>query len=349
MNDRQPTFDVVHMQNHRYDPMAFASEQAWTCEVIGAWLASCEDEVATAVATALSDSGVSCLSEVMQESRPFGAETIRAETIAHSQAGVIRKDIEASIKKWRGATDLAVRLNCPCRKEKDTNAHYLRFDREPTVAAARRKHLSLFAAATHTSKLKKSTANTLAAMYDLDDLGRHINPGADDNGICEDLIKHLIGTNPGIEPTRGALFALLQMGSSERTQGRFPKQFGHGMFLLGETIDKIRTSQAHIVRLATETEMWSARCKMLHSGRATGTASRKVASDECADELKRTEIKHLPVLKMLYRGLPSSKRKDFFTCGLPLSPPGRTPPWIYGSLRRLGLNRPRNKSGERRK
>ena len=147
MNDRQPTFDVVHMQNHRYDPMAFASEQAWTCEVIGAWLASYEDEVATAIATALSDTGVSCVSEVIQGSRPFGAETTRAKTLALRQAGALRKDIYASIRKWRGTTDLAVRLNCPYCKEKDTHAHYLHFYRGPTVVAARRKHLSLLAAA----------------------------------------------------------------------------------------------------------------------------------------------------------------------------------------------------------
>ena len=66
--------------------MALASEHAWACEVIGAWMTSCEDEVATAVATALSDDGVSCVTEVMQGSRPFGAETIRARTLAHSQS-----------------------------------------------------------------------------------------------------------------------------------------------------------------------------------------------------------------------------------------------------------------------
>ena len=84
--------------------------------------------------------------------------------------------------------------------------------------AARRKHLSLLAAAIHTCKRKKPTANALAAMYDLDDLGRHIDPGADENGTCEDLIEHLIGTDPGIEPARGALLALLQMEPSEWTK-----------------------------------------------------------------------------------------------------------------------------------
>ena len=111
-----------------------------------------------------------------------------------------------------------MRLNCPYCKGKDTNAHYLHFHREPTVVAARRKHRSLLAAAIHTCKLKKSTANALTAIYDLDDLGRHIDPGVKENGACQGLIEHLIGTNPRIEPARGALFALLQMGPSERTQ-----------------------------------------------------------------------------------------------------------------------------------
>ena len=82
------------------------------------------------------------------------------------------------------------------------------------------------------------------------------------------------------------------------------------MFLLGEPIDKTHTFQAHAVRLATKTEMWSARYQMLHPGRTTGIASRKVASGEYAEELKRTEKKHLPVSRMLNGGLPSSTRKE---------------------------------------
>ena len=177
--------------------------------------------MATAVATALPDAGVSCVSEVMQGSRPVGAETIRAKTLAHSQADVPREHIEAPIRKWREATDLAVRLNCSYCKEKDTNAHHLHFCREPIVLAARRKHLSLLAAAIHTCELKKSTAKALTAMYDSDDLGRHIDPGADENGICEGLIEHLIEADPGKSNLPGGgrgLLALLQMGPSERNQ-----------------------------------------------------------------------------------------------------------------------------------
>ena len=102
MNGRQPTFDVIHVRNHRYDPAAFKWEQAWTCEVIGAWMASCEDETATAVGAALSDAGVSCVGEVMQGNHLFGAETIRVKTLERSQADVPKDDIEASIRKWRG-------------------------------------------------------------------------------------------------------------------------------------------------------------------------------------------------------------------------------------------------------
>ena len=82
------------------------------------------------------------------------------------------------------------------------------------------------------------------------------------------------------------MLALLQIGPSERTQGWFPNQFDHEMFLLKEPIDKIRTFQAHIARLAMETEMWSARCRMIHPGRATDNiAPRKVAADEHAEAL----------------------------------------------------------------
>ena len=104
------------------------------------------------------------------------------------------------------------------------------------VVDARKKHRGLLAAAIHKCKLKKSTATALTAMYDMYDLGRHIDPGAKGDGVCADLVDHLIGTNPRVEPTREALIALLKMGPSERTQRWFPRQFNHGMFLLGEPI-----------------------------------------------------------------------------------------------------------------
>ena len=87
----------------------------------------------------------------------------------------------------------------------------MHFCREPTVVAARRKHRSLLAATIHKYKRMKSTANALTAMYDLEDLGRHIDPGAKEDGVCEGLIDHLIGANPRVEPARGALLALLKM------------------------------------------------------------------------------------------------------------------------------------------
>ena len=62
---------------------------------------------------------------------------------------------------------------------------------------------------------------------------------------------------PAAAPARGALIALLEMGASERTQGWFSKQFDHGMYLLGEPLEKLRKFQAHVVRLA-----WKLTCGM---------------------------------------------------------------------------------------
>ena len=55
----------------------------------------------------------------------------------------------------------------------------MHFCREPTVVAASGKHRGLLAEAIHKCDLKKSTAMALTAMYDLDDLGRHIDPGGE--------------------------------------------------------------------------------------------------------------------------------------------------------------------------
>ena len=138
MNGRQPTFDIIHMKNHRYDPAAFEWEQACTCGVIEAWLASCEDTTAAAVAIALTDAGVSLIGGVMHGNHLFGAETIREKALEHSQAGVPKGDIEAPIRNKRREQDLALRLNCPHCKKKDTDAHYMHSHREPTLVAARK-------------------------------------------------------------------------------------------------------------------------------------------------------------------------------------------------------------------
>ena len=50
----------------------------------------------------------------------------------------------------------------------------MQFCRDPTVAAAREKHLRLLSAAIHTCQLKPSMAGALTAMYSLDTQGRHI-------------------------------------------------------------------------------------------------------------------------------------------------------------------------------
>ena len=94
--------------------------------------------------------------------------------------------------------------------------------------------------------------------------------------------------------------------------------------------------------------MWSARCRMLHPGRTTGIVSRKVASDEYAEELKRTEMEHLPASKMLYKGLPSSKKKELLGLWL-IAFPTREDTFLDRWLTKTpDLNRPRNKSGGRR-
>ena len=93
------------------------------------------------------------------------------------------------------------------------------------------------------------------------------------------------------------------MGSSERTQGWFPKQFDYGMYLLGDPLDKVRKFQTHVVRLAMETDMWAARCRMIHSGRTTSASSRKVAMGEYAAALLRTGRKDLPITKRMYMEL----------------------------------------------
>jgi hypothetical protein len=108
-------------------------------------------------------------------------------------------------------------------------------------------------------------------MYTIDNDERHIGPGA-----------------------RGELIALLEMDPSERTQGWFPKQFDYGMYLLGEPLEKVRTFQSHVVRLAMEADMWAARCRLAHPGGAAGSSSRKSASDEYAATLERSDEEEAP-------------------------------------------------------
>ena len=56
------------------------------------------------------------------------------------------------------------------------------------------------------------------------------------------------------------------MGPPERTQGWFPKNFEHGMCLMDEPLKNMRTLQAHAAKLAMETGVWVARCRMMHRG-----------------------------------------------------------------------------------
>ena len=87
-NSRYPVSDIQHTKNHRYDPAALVSEQTWACEVIDTWMASCEDDVATAVTKALSDAGVTNIDATLRGGRPVGAKAIRIMTLRHSQTYV---------------------------------------------------------------------------------------------------------------------------------------------------------------------------------------------------------------------------------------------------------------------
>ena len=98
-------------------------------------------------------------------------------------------------------------------------------------------------------------------MYTLDNEGRHIDPGTKSREVCADVADNMIASEvPAVVLARGALIALLEMDPPERTQGWVPKQFDYGIFLLGEPLDKVRTFQTHVVRLAMETDVWVARC-----------------------------------------------------------------------------------------
>jgi len=107
------------------------------------------------------------------------------------------------------------------------------------VVAARLTHKELLTAAIYSCELEKTTAAALTAMYMVDAQGKHVDPGATENENCDDLVEGLIvDIGEKIRPAKAALVALLKMGPSERTQGWFPKNFEHGMRLLGEPLKK---------------------------------------------------------------------------------------------------------------
>ena len=123
--------------------------------------------------------------------------------------------------------------------------------------------------------------------------------------MCAGLVDNMINTEvPAAAPVRGALVALLEMGTSERTQGWFPKPFDHEMYLLGEPLEKVREFQAHVVRLAMEADIWATRCRMIHPGRTESTYSHKAAADEYAATLLRARRKYLPATKYTWGYLP---------------------------------------------
>ena len=140
MDSRYPTSDIQHLRNHRYDPAALASEQTWAREVIETWVASCEDDVVTAVAKALPDASITGIGTTLRDDRPIGAKAIRVITLRHSQTDVTREHIEDSVQTWRVDTDLTARLNCPYCKEAGTNAHYMHFLQRARSRGCARKY-----------------------------------------------------------------------------------------------------------------------------------------------------------------------------------------------------------------
>ena len=180
----------------------------------------------------------------------------------------------------------------------DINDHCRHYCVEPTVIKARQKHHTLLAASIHSTELKRSAVRALTSMYTMDNAGRHMDPGAEGGEVCAELVDNMINTEaPEAVPVRGALIALLEMGPSERSQGWFPKQFDYGMYLLWEPLKKVRRFQAHVVRLAMETGMWAARCRMIHPGGTESVSSRRAAADEYVATLIRAGRKDLPTTK----------------------------------------------------
>ena len=282
MNGRRSTLDVQHRWNHRYDPTGIQSKETWTRDTINAWMAAGNDDVASLVSSALTDAG---------EDRSICERAVCAAVLAYDGTVIPEGAVQASLRKWRVNADLDIRLNCPFCNERDDNNHYLSFCREPTVVAARAQHYALLTAAIHACKLKKSTACVFAAIYTLDDAGRHVDPRSGEIQKCEDLVDRLLDSHPRAKPARGGLVDLLEMGPAERTQEWFPRTFAHGMYPLGEDLGEIRSLQARVVVLAMEAEMWTARCRIMHPGGSTGKSQKATAADRVSTGKSQKEVR----------------------------------------------------------
>lgn len=81
MNSRYPTSDVAHQRNHRYDPAALATEQAWAHKVVDAWTSACEDEAASVVNLTLKHEGLLSVRTELAGERPVDAKTMTALTL----------------------------------------------------------------------------------------------------------------------------------------------------------------------------------------------------------------------------------------------------------------------------
>ena len=82
------------------------------------------------------------------------------------------------------------------------------------------------------------------------------------------------------------------------------------MYLLGEPLEEIQKFQAHVILLATEADMWTTRCRMIHLGRTESASSRKAVADEYAATLLWTKRKNMLITKRVYMGLPARRRRD---------------------------------------
>ena len=109
---------------------------------------------------------------------------------------------------------------------------------------------------------------------------------------------------------------------SEQFQARYAPSRG--------ATEKVRIFQAHVARLAMETGIWVAKCRVVRPNDTRGLPSRqkKNTSDAYSSELSRPGLKKMPITERFYVGLPPSKARG----------PART---MEDSLPRPGENVPR--------
>ena len=133
--------------------------------------------------------------------------------------------------------------------EAGTNAHYMHFCREPTVVAAREKHLRLLSVAIH-----RYQQNHRTAICPLDTQGWHIDSGADEEGACVALLQWISDVKPELDGRNircktgagGGVTRPPPDGADRANPRLVSKKIDHGIYLLKEPIKKVRTFQAHV-------------------------------------------------------------------------------------------------------